>query len=96
MPVSSELLVPFKAVNLSAVDVSVIRIFENNIAQFLQENRLDGSKNLKRVGRLIGKEQIPLTSETPIDLGKWNTFSVDISKIVDPQPGALYRVEFNF
>jgi len=96
MPRSSKLLFPFEAVNLKAVDVKVIRIFENNIAQFLQSNNLGGSSRLKQVGRLVAKEKIDLETPNPLDLSAWNTFSIDLSKIINVEPGAIYRVEIGF
>jgi len=67
LPNSKGLIFPFEAVNLSAVDVRIIKIFENNIGHFLQVNRLDGSNQLKRAGRLVHKQKVLLTSK-PVDL----------------------------
>lgn len=91
-----ELNLPFQSVNLSAVNVKIIQIFENNIAQFLQINKLDGESQLKRVGRIVHKETIQLKSDKPIDYGKWNTFSIDLSKLIKTQIGAIYRIELSF
>lgn len=96
LPSSAGMAMPFEAVNLKAVDVRIIRIYENNITQFLQVNNLDGTNQLKRVGRLILKKEIPLTSSTPIDYGTWNTFSLDLSSLIKQEPGAIYRVEISF
>ena len=38
LPSSQNLIFPFKAANLKAVDLRIIRIFENNLPYFLQEN----------------------------------------------------------
>ena len=62
LPSTDGLTFPFEAVNLKAVTVRIIQIFENNVAQFLQVNQLDGNRQLKRVGRLVHKETISLTS----------------------------------
>ena len=40
LPTSGRLLLPFDAINLNAVDISIIKIYENNVPQFLQENDL--------------------------------------------------------
>ena len=29
-----------------------------------------------------------------VNLSKWNTYALDLSKIIKPEPGAIYRVEF--
>lgn len=96
LPNSNGLIFPFEAVNLNAVDVSVVEIYENNIAQFMQVNELDGDYQLKRVGRQILKSTIKLGMETPVDLGKWNTFSFDLAKLVQASPGSIYRIELSF
>lgn len=38
LPNSKELILPFKAVNLNAVDIRVIQIYEDNVLMFLQDN----------------------------------------------------------
>lgn len=96
VPHSEGLIFPFEAVNLSAVDVKIIQIYENNVGYFLQVNRLDGKSQLKRAGRLIKKETVQLVSDRPIDYGRWNTFSIDLANYIDLQPGAIYRVEIGF
>lgn len=96
IPHSDRVLLPFRAVNLKAVDVKIIRIFEDNIAQFLQVNPLSGNRELKRAGRLISRRQVDLTSDRSINYGSWNTFSLDLTGMVEAQPGAIYRVEIGF
>jgi alpha-2-macroglobulin len=96
IPTADDVILPFKAVNLKAVDLKVIRIFENNIAQFLQVNQLSGSYELKRAGRLILKKTIDLVADKPISYGQWNTFSLNLTDLVKTEPGAIYRVELNF
>jgi len=96
VPDADEVLLPFKAVNLKAVDVKVIRIYEDNIAQFLQVNQLSGNSELKRAGRLIMKRTINLVADKPVNYGEWNTFSLDLTDLVKTEPGAIYRVEMNF
>ncbi|OQX98554.1 MAG: hypothetical protein B6I24_05040 [Bacteroidetes bacterium 4572_128] len=96
LPDSEGLIFPFKAVNLSAVDVKIIQIFENNISQFLQVNKLDGNNQMRRVGRILKKESIKLTSEKPIDYGKWNNFYLDLSKLIEIDESSIYRIELSF
>ena len=97
LPNSKELKFNFEAVNLSAVDVRVIKIFENNIIQFLQENNLNSNNEhaIKQVGRRIAKQTIPLQSEAE-NTGKWRAYSIDLSKFFKADPGAIYRVELSF
>jgi len=94
MPGSAGLLLPFEAVNLKAVDVKVIKVFENNILQFLQINELDGRSELARVGKTILKKTVPLNNVS--NYGKWNRFSLDLSDMVKTEPGAIYSIRLSF
>ncbi|MFM9653825.1 hypothetical protein ACKI1S_48530, partial [Streptomyces galilaeus] len=84
------------AVNLSTVDVRIIRIFENNVAQFLQVNNLDGEQELVRVGKIIYNKPVPLASIKRTDLTKWNQYALDLSEFIKVEPGAIYRVTLSF
>ncbi len=94
MPSSSGWLLPFDAVNLKAVDIKVIKIFEHNILQFLQVNELNQQQELYRVGRVILKRTVPLKGA--VDYGKWNRFSIDLSDLIKAEPGAMYSISLNF
>ena len=96
LPSSNGLLFPFEAVNLNTVDVRIVRIFENNVAQFLQVNNLDGSQELVRVGRIIYNKSVPLSSIKHTDYTKWNQFALDLSELIKVEPGAVYRVTISF
>jgi len=94
LPNSENLIIPFQAVNLWAVDVKVIKIYENNILGYLQSNDFGENGELKRFGRLILKKRIRLDSDPTLKLGEWNNFSLDLSKMIKQDPGAVYRLEF--
>lgn len=96
LPSSNGMLVPFEAVNLKAVDVRIIKVYENNVNQFFQNNNYDGERELKRVGRLIRKKTIYLDQGKPIDFGRWNRFNLDLSEYIKVDKGAIYRVEIGF
>lgn len=96
LPDSKGLTFPFQAVSLKAVDLRIIKIFENNVAQFLQVNQLDGNNELKRAGRLILKKAIRLDAEKPVNFNQWNTYSIDLAKLIKQEPGAIYRIELSF
>lgn len=96
LPNSNGLHMHFEAVNLTAVDVRIIKIYEDNIAQFLQFNNLDGNNQMSKVGRLIIKKKIDLISDDLIDYGRWNAFSFDLGELINTDPGAIYRVEVGF
>ena len=87
---------PFEAVNLKAVDVQIIKIFENNVIQFLQVSQLDGNSELRRVGKPIFNKRISLENMGVTDLGKWNRFTLELSNLINTEPGAIYQVRIGF
>lgn len=96
MPSSGAISFPFKAVNLKAVDLRIVRVFEQNVPQFLQVNQLSGYSELTRVGRIVYDQEVDLISSEPIDYGVWNNFSIDLSSMIQREPGAIYRVMISF
>jgi hypothetical protein len=96
LPSSNNLKLNFEVANLNAVDVKVYKIYKNNILQFLQNNQLSGTENLRQVSQAIAKTTIQLKQNNLIDYTKWNVYALDISKLIEPEPGAIYRVEFSF
>ncbi|APY10872.1 hypothetical protein BWZ22_06300 [Seonamhaeicola sp. S2-3] len=97
LPNSQELKFNFEAVNLSAVDVRIIKIFEDNVLQFLQDNNLNSNNqyNIKKVGRRIAKQTIQLQTAAE-NTGKWKAYSIDLSNYFKADIGAIYRVELSF
>ncbi|MDF9829017.1 MG2 domain-containing protein [Parabacteroides sp. PF5-6] len=95
IPDSKNLIIPFRAVNLKAVDVRVLRIFEDNVLMFLQNNSLSGTNELRRSGRVVYKQTLRLDTDTDKDLSQWDTYTIDLSKLIRQEPGAIYRVELS-
>lgn len=95
LPNSQDLKFSFEAVNVSAVDLRIIKIFEDNVLQFLQENQLNSNNEygIRQVGRLINTEKITLLENESENTGKWKAYSVDLSSYFTSEPGAIYRVE---
>lgn len=96
MPSSGNLLFPFQAVSLRAVDLTIVRIFEQNVAQFLQTNTLAGQRELRRVGRTILRKTLLLDQDGTVDFNSWNTYHIDLSELIQTEPGAIYLVNVNF
>lgn len=96
LPSSNNLKINFEAVNLKAVDVTVLKIYENNILQFLQYNNLNGQGNLRSVARPVVTKRIELVNKLSLNHGKWKAHALDLKSIITPEVGAIYRVEFNF
>jgi uncharacterized protein YfaS (alpha-2-macroglobulin family) len=96
LPSTNGLTLPFEAVNLKAVDIKILKIYENNMLQFLQNNELNGDNELARVGKKIVEKTINLGITNPADFKRFKKFSVDLNSLIKTEPGAIYRVTLGF
>jgi uncharacterized protein YfaS (alpha-2-macroglobulin family) len=96
LPNSNGLIFPFEAIGLKAVDVQITKIFESNVQQFLQVNSLDGEDQLSRVGRIVSQKKIALNYDKTKDLKQWNKHVLDLGKLINPDPGSIYRISIKF
>ncbi|MCG2417435.1 hypothetical protein K8089_00265 [Aequorivita sp. F47161] len=98
LPNSASTPVYFEAVNLSKVDVRVIKIYENNVLQFLQSYNLNDNNtyDIKRVGRRIAKKTIDLKPEDLANNGSWKAYAINLSEYFKADPGAIYQLEISF
>lgn len=90
------LVFPFEAVNVKAVDIEVIKIYETNILQFLQVNELDGTYELKRVGNPVMRKTVSLEETGALEPNKWVRYTIDLNELINADPGALYRIKLSF
>ena len=96
LPDEKNLRLPFKAVNLCAVDVNVIKIFRSNVLSFYQDNRLSGTTELRRYGRLVYKTTARLDTDPAKNLHQWQNFSIDLKNLFRQEKGAIYRIQLSF
>jgi alpha-2-macroglobulin len=96
LPTSNDLKINFKSINLNAVDVMVYKVYNNNILQFLQDNDYNSDRNLKRVGAPVARQTIYLNPNKLKKMNRWNVYAIDLSKLINPDPGAIYSVELSY
>ncbi|MCL6217956.1 alpha-2-macroglobulin family protein [Zunongwangia pacifica] len=98
LPNSEQTPIYFESVNLSAVDVRVIKIYEDNMLQFLQNANLheENSYDIRRVGRRVAKKTIPIKTNSDFELNSWKAHALNISEFIKADPGAMYQVEISF
>lgn len=56
-PANGKVLVPFSAVALKAVDVQIIKVFQQNMNFFLQQNSYNGTSSLMRTARPVFRQK---------------------------------------
>ena len=94
LPNEGDLVLPFRAVNLAAVELRIVKIYPGNVLMFLQDNDLGEEEYLRRAGRLVCHKDIAL--DPKYDLHTWNNFSIDLSGLLRKDPGAIYRIRLSF
>ena len=57
---------------------------------------MGGAYRLRRVGATVAQKVVPIQATTKNSLSKWSTHAIDLSKIITPEPGAIYRVKIDF
>ncbi len=97
MPNSNGLIFPFDAIGLKTVDIEVVKIFDNNILQFLQTNAIDQGYDLERVGRIILQEKVNLADlDGSADPYTMSRYAVDLAKLIDDDPDAIFQIRMGF
>lgn len=87
--------IPIETVNLKAITVEAVRVYETNMPQFLQVNNLSGSREMRRVGRVIWKKTVSL-DYTPDKQNRWIRYGLDISPLTAEHPQGMYRLTISF
>ncbi len=59
-------------------------------------NDLDGDDELSRVGKIVAETTIRLDQDKSRNLKQWNANVLDLSKMITPDPGSIYRVSIKF
>lgn len=97
LPNSEGLMFPFESVGLKSVDIEVLKIFNNNILQFLQDNPIDGEYDLYKVGRIVLQQKVNLQMLSPnAKAGRWSRYAIDLSKLIKADEQAIYQVRIGF
>ena len=93
IPNVQETTVYFDAVCLNSVTLRIIRVFDDNILSFLQDNELDETYGVRKAGRLEKKVRLQIDNPYPT---QWKTFPITLSDYVKVEPGAMYQLSIDF
>lgn len=95
IPKSKQLLFPFEASGLRGVNVKIYKIYDDNVLQFFQQNEINGDYNLQQVAAPVFNKDIIFNEHGTVNLNQKNKFSLDLAAFIDPEPGAIYKVQLN-
>lgn len=93
VPEVSDATVYFDAVCLNSVVLRIVRVFDENILSYYQENDLDEDYGIRKVGRLVKKVTIALDNPDP---KQWKTFPIVLSDYIDVKSGDMYQLILDF
>lgn len=93
IPEVEETTVYFDAICLNSVTLRIVRIYDDNILSFLQDNELNETYGVRKAGRLERKVRLAIDNPYP---NQWKTFPIVLSDYIDVVPGAMYQLSLNF
>ncbi|MBK9272020.1 MAG: hypothetical protein IPM48_10515 [Saprospiraceae bacterium] len=97
LPFTDQLVLPFEAINLQKVDVEIFKIFSSNVLFNFHMDFGNEPYNLVKLGRIVHQQTIELNpTESGDNRRLWKTYALELSKMIKPEPGALYDVRLSF
>ncbi|MEP7197293.1 MAG: MG2 domain-containing protein [Saprospiraceae bacterium] len=97
IPFSDKIIFPFEAINLNKIDVEIFKIFSNNVLYNMHLNTYDDEETLTKLGRVVHQQTIELSKLNEMDnRTKWVSYGLDLSQMIQSEPGAMYEVRLIF
>ena len=93
VPEVGDATVYFDAICLNSVTLRIVRVNEDNLITFYQDNDLDDTWGIRTAGRLEKKVAIALESPDP---KQWKTFPIVLSDYIDMKAGDMYQLILDF
>lgn len=101
MPSANQQKLSFKTINLKSVEVEIKKVYESNLGQFLQTEKINSTKKRKIHfnGQYVNRVGVVVASQT-LDIGKeknkWLTHQLDLKKLIKPGEKGLFLVSLRF
>lgn len=93
VPEMGDAVVYFDAICLNSVVLRVVRVFEDNMLSYYQDNNLEDTYDIRKAGRLVKKVNIALENVSPT---QWKTYPIVLSDYVDVKSGEMYQLILDF
>jgi uncharacterized protein YfaS (alpha-2-macroglobulin family) len=100
LPSSNQKKITFMTANVRRVQLRVLKVFESNLGQFLQMEKLDGNAQRRdQFNYQIDRVGIEVANQ-PLQIGetknKWLQHEIDLSKLIKSEETGLFLVEITF
>ncbi len=97
LPQSVASIFPIETMNLKYVDVEIFKIYNNNILQYLQENKLNQGYYLDQVGKVVYAGKVDLSKYTgDIEENKWIRVGLNLNELINADLGAIYQIRVGY
>ena len=91
------LVYPFEAVNLKAVDVTIIKVLEKNLLSYVRDySDYYNNSNLQRTGVPVFRKTIHIADAESEEVQQWNRYYLELSKLINTEPGTIYNIKISF
>lgn len=92
--------ISFSSVNVSHVNIIVTKVYESNLGQYLQMERISSKKknnqqfsyNIDRVGNEVYRKKVHISNEK----NRWLQNQIDLSSLFNEEKNGIYLLEVNF
>lgn len=95
VPTSQGTTVPVETMNLNSIIVEAVRIYGDNMPQFLQVNELDGVNEVYRVGKVVYHKRLALKWDPSLK-NQWVRQGLDLSELLKASPDGMFQVRVLF
>lgn len=93
---SESVNLPIKTMGLNAVQIEITKLYQNNVMYFLQNNSFDDPYQINRLGKTVYTKTLKLNRNANFDPTQWTYHNLDLKKIIDVDPGTLYKIKIKF
>ena len=98
LPTSGNRKIRFQTVNVSRVHLKIEKVFESNLGQFLQNQRVDGARGRTR-GAYMRRVGVAV-ADTTLDIGReknvWLQHELDLNDLISKDEKGLYLIGLTF
>lgn len=95
LPTSQGAVFPIETKNLTGVIVQVYQIYERNMNQFLQDNELNETNKIYRVGEPIWEKKLSFNWDNSMQ-NKYIARGLDLSQLVKKYPEGMFHIRVSF
>jgi uncharacterized protein YfaS (alpha-2-macroglobulin family) len=101
LPSANRQKIGFKTINIKQVNLEIKKVFESNLGQFLQTEKINSDKrrNVNFNHQYVHRVGVTAAART-LDIGetknKWLTHELDLKKLIKPGEKGLFLIKLSF